>query len=72
MRYKVGQFGSGWVQIAKFLPKNNFLVNLNVKFMYQLHPIMLLKILQISLEWVMKYIKLHNYHIFEIKLSKFY
>ena len=40
---------------ATFLPKRNFLVNLNVKFMYQLYPIMLPKISQISLEWVMNY-----------------
>ena len=44
MRYKVGQCWSSWAQVAKFFRKRNFLVNLNIKFMYQLHPIMLTKI----------------------------
>ena len=32
-----------------------FLVNLNVTFTYLLHPIMLVNISQISIEWIMKY-----------------
>ena len=56
MRYKVGQSWSRLSPNCQILPKKEFLLaNLNVKFMYQLHPIMLPKISQISLQWVMRY-----------------
>ena len=40
---------------CQFSPKGNILVNLNVTFTYLLHPIMLVNISQISIEWIMKY-----------------
>ena len=56
MRYKVGQSSSRLSPNCQIVPKKEFLLaNLNVKFMYQLHPIMLPKISQISLQWVMRY-----------------
>ena len=56
MRYKVGQSSSRLSPNWQIVPKKEFLLaNLNVKFMYQLHPIMLPKISQISLQWVMRY-----------------
>ena len=56
MRYKVGQSSSKLSPNWQIVPKKEFLLaNLNVKFMYQLHPIMLPKISQISLQWVMRY-----------------
>ena len=56
MRYKVGQSWSRLSPNCQIVPKKEFLLaNLNVKFMYQLHPIMLPKISQISLQWVMRY-----------------
>ena len=56
MRYKVGQFSSRLSPNCQIIPKKEFLLaNLDVKFMYQLHPIMLPKISQISLQWVMRY-----------------
>ena len=45
------KFGSN----CQFSPKGNILVNLNVAFTYSLHPIMLVNISQISIEWIMKY-----------------
>ena len=41
--------------IASFPQKENVLVNLNVAFICLLHPIMLVNILQISIEWRMRY-----------------
>ena len=56
MRYKVGQSWSRLSPNCQILPKKEILLaNLNVKFMYQLHPIMLPKISQISLQWIMRY-----------------
>ena len=56
MRYKVGQSWSRLGPNCQILSKNEFLLaNSNVKFMYQLRPIMLPKISQISLQWVMRY-----------------
>ena len=39
----------------QFSPKGNIFVKLNVTFTYLLHPIMLVNISQISIEWIMKY-----------------
>ena len=56
MRYKVGQSWSRLGPNCQILPKRGFfLANLNVKFMYQLHLVILPKISQIFLQWVMRY-----------------
>ena len=46
--------GQIWPKLPIF-PKDNFLVNLNVTFIYLLTPIMLFKISQILTEWVLRF-----------------
>ena len=56
MKYKIGQSWSRMGPNCQIIPKKEFLLaNLNAKFIHQLHPIVLPKVSQISLQWIMRY-----------------
>ena len=54
LRCNVATFWAKFGPNCQFSPKVNILVNLNVTFTYLFHPIMLLNIPQISIDWIMK------------------
>ena len=51
---RLNNIGLSWTLITKF-PSKNFLENLNVTFIYQLYPIIIPIISEISIEWIMRY-----------------
>ena len=55
LRFNVAKTWAKFGPNCQFSPKGNILVNLNVTFTYLLHPIMLVNISLISIEWTMKY-----------------
>ena len=53
--YKVAKSWSKLGPNCQLFPKKEFLGNLNVASVYQLYPIMIRNILQISVEWILRY-----------------